>query len=94
MTPTKANETPKTKENSLKQPSNSLQDFKSLDKGWSWIIMLASFGTFCLIGANMYGVGIMHAVLLERYNESVSLTAWAGSIHIAFMSLGGITLCE
>ncbi|XP_060603359.1 monocarboxylate transporter 9-like isoform X2 [Ruditapes philippinarum] len=30
----------------------------------------------------------MHAVLLERYRESVSLTAWAGSLQTAFMSLG------
>jgi hypothetical protein len=63
--------------------------YKSLDTGWSWMIMLSSFGAFFLIGVNMYGVGIMHAVLLERYRESVFLTAWAGSLQTAFMSLGG-----
>ena len=69
--------------------SSESLSFKTLDKGWSWIIMCTSFGAFFLIGVNMYGVGIMHAVLLERYRESVFLTSWAGSLQTAFMSLGG-----
>ncbi|XP_060603169.1 monocarboxylate transporter 9-like [Ruditapes philippinarum] len=62
---------------------------QTLDKGWSWIVMLACFCTFFLIGANILGVGIMNLVLLERYGENVLLTAWAGSLHTAFAALGG-----
>ncbi|XP_045190765.2 monocarboxylate transporter 9-like [Mercenaria mercenaria] len=72
----------------LENSSDNTDKFKNLDKGWSWVIMLASFGAFCLIGANMYGVGIMHATLLKRYGSSVSLTSWAGSLQTASMSLG------
>ncbi|XP_045191321.2 uncharacterized protein LOC123548153 [Mercenaria mercenaria] len=78
-----------TKVEHLENSSDKIDKFKSLDKGWSWVIMVASFGAFCLIGANMYGAGIMQATLLKRYRSSVSLTAWAGSLQPAFMSLGG-----
>jgi hypothetical protein len=89
----KADEISKTKEGKERKSPSNTQDFKSLDKGWSWVIMLTSFATLCLIGANVYGVGIMHDVLLERYNETVSLTTWAGSIHTALMNLAGVASC-
>lgn len=65
------------------------EDFNDLDTGWAWIVLISSFGTFCLIGSLMYAVGIIHSSLLDRYEESVSLTAWAGAIHTSSMSIGG-----
>jgi hypothetical protein len=65
-------------------------EFSDLDNGWAWAVLFASFGTFFLIGNSMYAVGIIHSSLLDRYEESVSLTSWAGALHTAFMSLGGI----
>ena len=64
-------------------------EFKDLDNGWAWAVLFASFGTFFLIGNSMYAVGIIHSALLERYEESVALTSWAGALHTALMSLGG-----
>jgi hypothetical protein len=65
------------------------QDLKYLDKGWSNVILFSSFCTCCIIGANNYGTGIIHKILLERYNESVALTSWSGSLQLALMCLSG-----
>lgn len=64
-------------------------EFTDLDTGWAWVIVFASFGTFCLLGTSLYSVGIIQSVLLQRYRESVSLTSWPGAINTALMSLGG-----
>ncbi|XP_045189575.2 monocarboxylate transporter 10-like isoform X2 [Mercenaria mercenaria] len=56
---------------------------RHLEGGWSYMILFASFGTCCLIGANNYGTGIIHKILLERYNESVVLTSLSGSLQLA-----------
>ncbi|XP_053406861.1 monocarboxylate transporter 6-like isoform X2 [Mercenaria mercenaria] len=65
------------------------ENFSDLDTGWAWVVLFASFGTFCLLGGKMYAVGIIHSALLERYSKSVSLTSWAGALHTALFSLGG-----
>ncbi|XP_045189583.2 uncharacterized protein LOC123546956 isoform X2 [Mercenaria mercenaria] len=67
--------------------NKDLKEFKHLDTGWSYMLLFASFGTCCLIGANNYGTGIIHKILLERYNESVVLTSWSGSLQLALMCL-------
>ena len=68
---------------------NGYDVFDDLDTGWAWMEMIASFGTFCLIGGTMYAVGIIHSTLLDQFNESVSLTSWAGALHSALISAGG-----
>ena len=50
-----------------------------VDHGWAWVVMLASFGSFLIIGGNNYGVGIIHIVLLERYVQDVTKTSWGWS---------------
>lgn len=71
------------------EKQNDTDECSDLDTGWAWMVLVASFGTFFLIGNCMYSVGIIHSSLLERYGESVSLTSWAGALHTALMSLGG-----
>lgn len=66
------------------------EEFNDLDSGWAWATLIASFGIFCLLGSSMYAVGIIHSVFLDRYGESVSLTSWAGALHTALYSLGGM----
>ncbi|XP_045190962.2 monocarboxylate transporter 12-like isoform X2 [Mercenaria mercenaria] len=78
-------------EGKTEQPQDvSTDDFRDLDRGWAWVILFASFGTFCLLGSSLYSVGIIQSVLLQRYQESVSLTSWPGALNTALMSLGGI----
>lgn len=71
----------------IKKASEELSEH--LDNGWSWVILFACFGTCCLVGANNYGVGIIHTVMLDRYKESVSLTAWSGALQLGLMCLTG-----
>ncbi|XP_033757480.1 monocarboxylate transporter 3-like isoform X2 [Pecten maximus] len=59
------------------------------DRNWSWVVMVASFVIHGLNGSILYGAGIIQIALLERFNESVSLTSWAGGIFIFFMSSAG-----
>ena len=61
-----------------------------LDKGWAWVVLLASFGSMMLLGGTMYAVGIIHIALLERYKEDVSKTAWTGALQSAIISVGGL----
>ncbi|XP_052771086.1 monocarboxylate transporter 12-B-like [Mya arenaria] len=62
--------------------------FEDLDTGWAWMVLIASFLTFCLVGAAIYAVGITHAVLLDKYGASVAVTSWAGALHSALNTLG------
>ncbi|XP_060585467.1 monocarboxylate transporter 12-like [Ruditapes philippinarum] len=68
---------------------NEADSFNDLDRGWAWAVLFASFGTFCILGGLMYAIGISHSTLLERYNQSVAMTSWAGALHTALFSLGG-----
>ena len=64
--------------------------FPALDKGWAWVVLGASFGSFMLLGGTQYAVGIIHLALLERYKEEVSKTAWTGALQSALVSVGGL----
>jgi len=64
---------------------------EGLDTGWAWVVLIASFWTFFMVGGTMYANGIMHVALMERYNESVSLTSWAGALHTGMFSLASKT---
>ena len=63
--------------------------FSDLDRGWAWVVLVASFGCFFLIGGTMYAVGIIHIALLERYGQELSKTSVVGALHSAVMSIGG-----
>ena len=56
---------------SKNSPSNT--QFPDLDNGWAWVVLVASFCSFMLLGATMYAVGIIHLALLERYQEKVQV---------------------
>ena len=64
--------------------------FSDLDRGWSWVVMLVSFGSFLIIGGSVYADGIIHIALLNRYQQDISTTAWVGAVHSAMMNIGGI----
>ncbi|XP_052771070.1 LOW QUALITY PROTEIN: monocarboxylate transporter 2-like [Mya arenaria] len=65
-------------------------ELSDLDTGWAWVVLVASFYSFALIGGSMYSVGIIHSVLLEHFQASVVLMAWVGALHTGIMSLGGL----
>lgn len=65
------------------------QEFSDLDTGWAWVVLVASFGNMCLFGATQFASGIVHVILLERYQASVSLTSVVGAVHTSLIGLGG-----
>jgi hypothetical protein len=86
------NEILKQQDKAREQHDVSSAEHKDLDTGWAWVVLFASFGTFCLLGTSLYSVGIIQSVLLQKYKESITLTSWPGAVNTALMSLGGKTV--
>jgi len=64
-------------------------ELADIDGGWAWVVMVASFGCFILCGGVTYTSGVLHSVLLNRYNAQVSVTAWASGLYTALISMSG-----
>ena len=78
------------KENEKKYKLEDGAVFSDLDRGWAWVIVIGSFVAHMMIGASTYAVGIIHLALLERYQHSISRTAFVGALHSALVSAGGM----
>lgn len=61
----------------------------SPDKGWSWIVMIASCGVHIVIGSLSSCIGIVHNAFLDQFDESVAYTSWAGSMFLFLISATG-----
>ncbi|XP_062607738.1 monocarboxylate transporter 13-like isoform X1 [Saccostrea cucullata] len=64
-------------------------NFTSPDQGWSWIVLLASFGSNCIHGFFLTAVGILQMSLLDHYKESVFITSLPLSTFIGLLSISG-----
>ncbi|KAL4231110.1 hypothetical protein ACF0H5_008693 [Mactra antiquata] len=62
---------------------------KDMDTGWAWAVLLASFGTSCIIGGALYTIGIIQAILLDLFNGDVSTTSLVGALHTSLISITG-----
>ncbi|WAR22064.1 MOT9-like protein [Mya arenaria] len=51
-------------------------------------VLIATFLANVMFGGLVNCVGLVHAVLLERYHEVAALTSWAGALHSALFMLG------
>ena len=60
-----------------------------IDQGWAWVVLAAAASNNFLNGAFCYFVGVVHAGLLRKYDQSATMTAWAGGIYSSMMCLGG-----
>ncbi|KAJ8319741.1 hypothetical protein KUTeg_001328 [Tegillarca granosa] len=60
------------------------------DKGWAWMVMIASLGIHIVNGCFLYSMGIIHNALLDQFEESVTLTSWAGSLVLGLISSTGL----
>jgi len=67
-----------------------MKPYKQVDEGWAWVCLVA-----CLI-ANMlnhiltFGCSVILIALLNKYQESVALTAMVGSVFTGTMCFSGI----
>ncbi|KAK3104832.1 hypothetical protein FSP39_011222 [Pinctada imbricata] len=59
------------------------------DKGWSWIVMIASFGTHVIHGFFLNGMGVIQVALLEEYEDAVWKTSLTTSLFVGFLDLLG-----
>ncbi|KAK7499316.1 hypothetical protein BaRGS_00009576 [Batillaria attramentaria] len=57
------------------------------DKGWAWVVLVASLGANFLNGTLVYFVGVVHTGLLRKFQSSVTTTAWVGAIYSSLMCL-------
>ncbi|KAJ8319749.1 hypothetical protein KUTeg_001336 [Tegillarca granosa] len=60
------------------------------DKGWAWMVMIASLGIHIVNGCFLYSMGIIHNALLDQFEESVTLTSWASSLVLGLISSTGL----
>ena len=54
--------------------------------------LVACFFSFCVIGGLVYGNGIIHSALLDRYGASIGVTSWAGALMGSLMLAAGRVL--
>ena len=69
---------------------NEIPVFSDLDRGWAWVVLVASFIALMMIGTCIYAVGIIHIAMLERYRQDVSRTSWVGAVHSAMIAGAGM----
>ena len=74
---------------SQRSESETCDHFDDLDHGWAWFVLFAAFGASINCGGMAYSTGIIHSVLLEKFQRNVAVTAWVGSLHSALVSAGG-----
>ncbi|KAK3104585.1 hypothetical protein FSP39_005617 [Pinctada imbricata] len=59
------------------------------DKGWSWVVMVGSFGAHLLQGFFLNGTGVLQVALLEEYEDAVWKTSLATSLFVGLYQLLG-----
>ncbi|KAK7480966.1 hypothetical protein BaRGS_00027781 [Batillaria attramentaria] len=60
-----------------------------VDRGWAWVVLVASLGNRYVSGALVYLVGVIHVELLNKFHKNATTTAWAGAIFSSLQMLGG-----
>ena len=69
--------------------SSISKNHDDIDHGWAWVVMMSSFCCFVLCAGAIYTSGIVHSVLLNRYNAKVSVTTWASGPYSALILMSG-----
>lgn len=59
------------------------------DLGWSWAVLVASFGAHFIHGFFLTAVSLLQLSLLEHFREDVFKTSWALSIFLGLFSISG-----
>ena len=62
---------------------------RSLDEGWSWIVLVGSFVSSALVGGIYFAYGVFTQAWINEYDSSAAITSMVGSTASAFTSMGG-----
>nr|KAG5695060.1 hypothetical protein BaRGS_032553 [Batillaria attramentaria] len=60
-----------------------------VDRGWAWVVLVASLGCNYLSGGPRLLCWVIHVELLDKFQDDVTTTAWAGAIYSSLQMLGG-----
>ncbi|XP_064646388.1 monocarboxylate transporter 14-like [Lineus longissimus] len=67
----------------MEEPKMEVRINKSLDHGWSWMVLLGCFSIFFLVQGIDKCMGLIYLELLEKLEGSASTTAWVIAIATA-----------
>ena len=69
---------PLVEEDSLKLPEQSKpsQWSSDVDKGWSWVVLVATFFMFLLGNGAQFAFGVMYSSIRRYFHTSKSTTSW------------------
>ncbi|XP_041060585.1 monocarboxylate transporter 14-like [Carcharodon carcharias] len=59
------------------------------DRGWAWMVVLASFIMHVLVMGSQMALGILYVEWLEEFNQSRGLTSWIGSLAMGISLIVG-----
>ena len=71
------------------QASDDFNYAPQMDRGWSWIVMIASFCSNLLTDGITFCSGLVLSELVVTFHESVSKTAWVSSLQSGISMLAG-----
>ena len=59
------------------------------DGGYGWVVVIAAFCCFNLIGTHLMAFGLLYRPVVDEYGTSYALAGFVGSISLAFAQLPG-----
>ena len=78
-----------TAEEEEEKESDDFNFTPEMDRGWSWVVMIASFCGNILTDGITFCSGLVLSELVVTFHESVSKTAWVSSLQSGISMLAG-----
>lgn len=63
-----------------------------IDRGWAWIVMIATYLGMTVYCTTLYMNGILYIALLDRYREGEAKTSLVGAVSSGLLCYSGIVL--
>lgn len=60
-----------------------MEKTKALDGGWGWMVVVGCSIVFMSFGGPERAYGVLYVYLLDKFNDSATVTAWAGGLTVA-----------
>ena len=60
-----------------------------IDGGWAWLVLAASFLIHIMTYGMSWSTGVYNVIFLNEFQQSKSVTAWAGAMPTAMMYASG-----
>ncbi|KAL4230697.1 hypothetical protein ACF0H5_011073 [Mactra antiquata] len=60
---------------------------QDIDRGWAWVVMIATFLSTALQCVNLFMGGVIHMALLNKFNEGQTKTSLVGALNNGLLCL-------